>query len=93
MGKHSGHGTQGKGVRQKGLQGKGHGKAGLHGVGGKGHGAAGRKGKGQGKESGHGYMGSRVFPGKESGWWGSVVRQLSHEWSHHFHHRLTRRWG
>ena len=63
-GKHSAHSTQGKGARQKGLQGKEHGKAGLHGVGGKGDGAAGRKGKGQGKESGHGYMGSPVFPGK-----------------------------
>ena len=72
-GTHSGHGTQGKGARQEGLQGKGHGKAGLHRVGGKGHGAAGRKGKGQGKESGHWYMGSLVFPGEGLGWWGGVV--------------------
>ena len=62
-----GKGKQGKGARQEGLQGKGHGKAGLHGVGGKGHGATGRQGKGQGKESGHGYIGSPVFPGKGFG--------------------------
>ena len=72
-GQRSGHGTQGKGAGQAGLQGKGHGQAGLHGVGSKGHGAAGRKGKGQGKEGGRGYMGSPVFPGKGSGWWGGVV--------------------
>ena len=59
--KQSGHGTQGKGARQEGLQGKGHGKAGLHGVGGKGHAATGRQGEGQGRETGHGYMGSPVF--------------------------------
>ena len=72
-GKHSGHGTQGKGAGQEGLQGKVHGKTGLHGVGSKGHGAAGRKGKGQGKDGGHGQMGSPVFPGKGLGWWGGVV--------------------
>ena len=48
-GKYSGHGTQGKGAGQEGLQGKGHGKAGLLGLGSKGHGAAGRMGKVQGK--------------------------------------------
>ena len=66
-GKQSGHGTQGKGAGQEGLQGKGHGKAGLHRVGGKEHGATGRQGKGQGKENGHGYVGSPVFPGKGLG--------------------------
>ena len=67
-GKHSGHGTQGKGARQEGLQGKGHAKAGLHRVGSNGHGAAGKKGKGKGKKGDHGYVGSPVFPGKGVGW-------------------------
>ena len=69
-----GKGMQGKGARQQGLQGQGQGRAGHHRVGGKGRGAMGRQGKGQGKESGHGYVGSLVFPGKGSGWWGGVVR-------------------
>ena len=72
-GRHSGHGAQGKGAGQEGLQGKGHWKAGFHGAGSKGHGAAGRKGKGQGKEGGHGYMGSPVFPEKGLGCSGGVV--------------------
>ena len=72
-GRHSGHGAQGKGAGQEGLQGMGHGKAGLHRAGSKGHGAAGRKGKGQGKEGGHGYMGLPVFLGKGLGWWGGVA--------------------
>ena len=68
-----GKGTRGKGARQEGPQGKGHGKAGLHGVGSRGHGATGRQGKGQRKGSGHRYMGSPVFPGKGFEWWGGVV--------------------
>ena len=63
-GRHSGHGAQGRGAEQEGLQGKGHGKGEVHRVGSKGHGAGGRKGKGQGEEGGHGYMGSPVLPGK-----------------------------
>ena len=68
-----GKGKQGKGGRQQGLQRKRQGRAGLHGLGGKERGAIRRQGKGQGKESGLGYMGSPVFPGKGSGWWGGVV--------------------
>ena len=71
--RHSGHGAQGKGAGQEGLQIKGHGRAGLQGAGSKGHGKAGRTGKGQGKAGGRWYMGSPVFPGRGMGWWGAVV--------------------